>query len=44
MKKNWKKIRTDFGVYKDIIYEKMDGIAKLQLTDLRYEMHSDRRL
>src|SRR5512139_1767675 len=32
MKKNWKKIRTDFGVYKDIIYEKMDGIAKITIN------------
>jgi naphthoate synthase len=32
MKKKWKRIRTNFGSYKDIIYEKQDGIAKITIN------------
>ncbi|MEO8398951.1 MAG: enoyl-CoA hydratase-related protein, partial [Ignavibacteriaceae bacterium] len=32
MKFNWKKIKSTKGEYKDIIYEKMDGIAKVTIN------------
>jgi hypothetical protein len=39
MSLNWIKAKD----YTDIIYEKMDGIAKLQSTVPKREMHSDRK-
>ena len=29
---NWKKVKSASGGYKDIIYEKMDGIAKITIN------------